>query len=1119
MACTLSNIPGYEKVIGDAHFKENSRKLQELLTRLLGKKDAHRFLSDPHLSLCSSREAFPEVIRRRIYTTEFPPFVLYDYTSATLYIAVNGVNHPGFLSRLLAEAGWYARLTDESIQSFRFHLNLTDTPSLPRIFLSAKFRESLDCNWMKEAGRSAPYYVLLEILVRENEALFSHDCKVASIKEVLDFALTNIRKPLPDYLRLSSSGRLPMKSVAGLSSVFRIAPYALPSIRNLFAGAQAQRLMLFSYTQAIPKERHGSSFGLAPCYVNTEDDLAPLDALSDVEPIEDFSLHPMARLTPKLCNPEESGTVNLLQNFFADFPYEKVSRGALVPYIPDAPTKTMYIEGADVSPKLDWAVLKLHLDRSTTSIRALHSLWAMQASRLKTRTPYEVDIAFWATEANPVAGEEKTKIKAKPDDFPTTHLKVTFQKYLDKQWVARIDYVTFKCTSSIGPLLVAIPKKALSKAEFRKGQKLFIDGFFLAGEFREEAMVDVFIHNLMVNSKNHHRGMRELGLHPFRHTGMREFYRAIAMTPRSEYFRKLRWKLLEAASEKGCPAAMTLFAKAKMTQRKGDFAEIMLAMNYLGKAVATGFKEALRFLSFAGGPNVFPADCLREILCYLATEYDDPHAEFDLYKAFQKKLAGPVDPKEAFAETAWLVQCATHNVEEAIFLLAKVYALGLGVTQNKFQAHFTLERALQNGVRPAQYWFAAYSRFEEKFFTLSEKEKETGLKELISSGIPYALILLGLFYQYESTNRRAPLLSYALFREAANVMHDDESLAMSKRAKERLTSEMRKELSFLEIWKELGVAKPAESIAIKEITAVSFHENLYWHPFFAEKLDPTCNGSLTPKLRQQIQFIIENSNPVSLGLLREEKTDEDRASPSRVFGFGAAAGATDFSRSMILWTPGGEKSELGWNLPPIYPVFKDGSPLNLYINRASENPTYDCGILEITPYSDALGPGKKLLAFDPLWGALKNRYRTNERYKANFYGIAKYFDIGCDPLEDLPPEVVARIREIQEQNRAKNLAVQNIIGIGAVDPENVIYRIDSIVLSVEDHYTELFSVPYIRIKVAPFISQEYGADYFTIFVPKNGNFRFPRAGERIRAEVELHVLILEAANIGKTTLN
>ncbi len=1118
MACTLSNIPGYEKIIGDAHFKENSRKLQELLTRLLGKKDANRFLSDPHLSLCSSREAFPEAIRKKIYTTAFPPFVLYDYTSATLYVATDGVNHPGFLSRLLAEAGWYARLTDESLREFRFHLNPRDTPSLPKIFLSAKFREALDCKWMKQAGRLAPYYVLLEILVQENDALFTHEDKAKSIQEILDFVLTNIRKPLPDYMRISAD-LLPEKSVAGLSSVFRIAPYALPSIRNLFAGAQAQRLMLFSYTHAIPKKRHGSSFGLAPSYVNTEDDLAPLDEISDLEPIEDFSLHPMARLTPKLCNPEEDGFVNLLQNFFADFPYEKVSRGALVPYIPDGPTKTIYIEEADISPKLDWAVLKLRLDGSTTCIRALHSLWAMQASRLKTQTPYEVDIAFWATEATPIAGEEKPKTKAKPNDFPKTRLKVTFQKYLDKQWVAHIDYVTFKCTSSIGPLLVAIPKRALAKEEFKKGQKLFIDGFFLAGEFREEAMVDVFIHNMMVDSKNHHRGMRLLGLHPFRHAGMREFYRAIAMTPRSEYFRKLRWKLLEAACKKGCPAAMTLFAKIKMTQRKVDYAQVMLAMDYLGQATASGFKEALRFLSFAGGPNVFPKDCLREILCYLATQYDDPHAELDLYKAFQKKLASPVAPKEAFAETAWLVQCATHNVEEAVFQLAKVYALGLGVTQNKFRAHSTLEKALQSGVMPAQYWFAAFMRFQEKFFTLSEKEKETGLKELVSSGIPYALILLGLFYQYESTNPRAPLLSYALYKEAAGVMHDDESLTMSRRAKERLTSEMRKELSFLEIWKELGIAKPPESIAIKEITSVSFHEELFWHPFFTKKLDSTCCGSLTPKLRQQIQFITENSNPVSLGLLREEKPDEERESTSQVFGFGAVAGATDFSRSMILWTPGDDKSHLGWDLPPIYPVFKDGAPLNLYINKASENPAYDCGILEITPYSDALGPGKKLLAFDPLWAALKNRYRTNERYKATFYGIAKSFALGCDPLDDLPPEVVAHIREIQALNRAKNLAVQNIIGIGVIDPENVTYRIDSIVISVEENYTELFSVPYTRITVAPFISQEYGANYFTIFVPRDGNFYLPRAGERIRAEVELHVLILEAATLGKATLN
>ena len=1118
MACTLSNIPGYEKVIGDAQFKENSRKLKELLTRLLGEKDANRFLRDPHLSLCSSREAFPEVIRKRIYTTAFPPFALYDFTSATLYVAVNGVNHPGFLARLLAETGWFARLTDETLRNFRFHLNLRDTPTLPRIFLAAKFRETLDCSWMREAGRSAPYYVLLEILVRENEALFAHDCKVESIKEILDFVLTNIRKPLPDYLRISTD-HLFAKSAASLSSICRIAPYSLPSIRNLFAGAQEQRLMLYSYTHPIPKERHGSSFGLAPIYVNTEDDFAPLDDLCELEPIEDFSLHPMARLTPKLFNPEESGRVNLLQNFFADFPYEQVGRGAIVPYIPEATTKTMFIEGVDVSAKLDWAVLKLRMDGSSTCIRALHSLWAMQASRLKTQTPYEVDLAFWATGVSPIIeGEEKGKTKAKANAFPLTQLKVTFRKYLDKQWVAHIDYVTFRCTSSIGPLLVAIPKRVLPKAKFKKGQKLFIDGFFLAGEFREEAMIDVFIHNMMVKSKNHHRGMRELGLHPFRHAGMREFYRAIAMAPRSEYFRKLRWKLLEAASEKGCPAALTLFARTKMIQKKADYAELMRAMDYMGQAAAMGFKEALRFLSFEGGPNVFPRDCLREILCYLATEYDDPYAEFELYKAFQKKLASAVNPKEAITETAWLVQCATHNVEEAVYLLAKVYALGIGVTQDRSRARSVLETALHQGVKPAQYWYAAFLRFQENFFTFPEKEKEEGLKELVSSGIPYALILLGLFYQYESTNPRAPLLCYALYREAANLVRDEESLAMSKMARERIPHEMKNELSFLEIWKELGIEKPTESIAIKEITSFSFHGKLFWHPNFMRRLEYGCDGELTPKLRQQIQFITENSNPVSFGLLREAAGEEVNKS-QQIYGFGATPGATDFSRSMILWTPGEEKDHSIWNLPPIYPVFKEGSPVNLYINKASENPTYGCGVLEFTPYSDALGPGRKLLAFDPLWAGLKKRYRTNERYHAVFYGIASSFDIGCDPLDDLPPEVVSRIREIQAQNSEKNLAVQNIIGIGAIDPENVTYRIDSIVLSVDNDYTEIFSVPYIRITVAPFISQEYGADYFTIFAPRDGNLWLPRVGERIRAEIELHVLILEATTVSKATLN
>ena len=283
-----------------------------------------------------------------------------------------------------------------------------------------------------------------------------------------------------------------------------------------------------------------------------------------------------------------------------------------------------------------------------------------------------------------------------------------------------------------------------------------------------------------------------------------------------------------------------------------------------------------------------------------------------------------------------------------------------------------------------------------------------------------------------------------------------------------------------------------------------------------QALDSTYKEAPTEKIRQSISFIVDNSEPV---YLEPEKNDFGKA-PSRnaLYGYGVPEGILTFHRSILLYAKGVEEDYRSayWNMPSVYPAFHGGSPVTFYLTGASEEPSYNCGVLEITPFSDEAGPARKFRAFDPLWPCLKGTYRTNVRYQGTLYGLVQEAKFGTSPYEAMPKDVIEHIQKLRHQHAE----IENIVGITAEDAEQALYRVDSTIRTVERNYTEVFSVSFARVTVDAFISRDYGSAAFTLFIPETLLAReLLRVGDRLSALFELTVFVDGPSSSSKAMLN
>ena len=103
MACTLTGIPGFELTRSEELLSAYRPKLTDLLTRLMGRKEAEAFLRSPRVAVYGTREAFPDQVREVCFACPLARYAVYYTPTDLLYIAANGIDKPGFLPQLLAE--------------------------------------------------------------------------------------------------------------------------------------------------------------------------------------------------------------------------------------------------------------------------------------------------------------------------------------------------------------------------------------------------------------------------------------------------------------------------------------------------------------------------------------------------------------------------------------------------------------------------------------------------------------------------------------------------------------------------------------------------------------------------------------------------------------------------------------------------------------------------------------------------------------------------------------------------------------------------------------------------------------------------------------------------------
>lgn len=1121
MSCTLSNIPGYELINSNLRYKKNYEKLKQNLAELLGTKEATRFLKDPHVSLYASREAFPDEIRELVYTAFLPPYSVYRHEDATLYIALDGVDKKGFIARLIAEAGFFAHLETPIIQAQVKETEKWVYDDFSKSNVAAIVREHFDSPILRSEGRNHLFYRFLQHI----DGLYrSESSKADNSKRPLnclvDLAIENMRHPLPvtEPKAIARSKREICRPALAtpLNAVVRIAPYELPAVRILIAGAHAKRIQQFPFSNILTVMPPARIPGLPSAFAKNVDDKISFSHYDDYHPLSDLSLRPLARLNPRMIQDPKRSRLNIIRNSITDFPYKEIDFASIVPYLSRPIEKTGEITRVDVSKKLDWAVIDLALAGRTEKIRALHSLWAMQATRLKTHTKYNIELSFWAQSVR-MAEEGEKRARARSDSkFPFVTLKAKFQK-VDKTYsAAALDFVTMKCSTAIGPLLITIPKRFLPKEPFQRGDKLSFEGFYIVGEFVED-LRDLGLPSLFLPNENK-LWVRRYYCRCLSTPGASQFFLATTMKPRSKYFRRTRRRLLEKAADLNFAPALMLAATSTLFGSELYETGGIKATHQLAKAAIQSYLPALRFLALTNaGDDIVPEDIKIELLRILASEFDDPKAQLAYYKATQTTALYQDENVEGIAQTAWLVQSVAHGEAQANFLLAKAHALGLGITQSIELAQIVLEGALRNGTDAASYWLAGFGRFHENFFTMPELEKEASFKSFVSSGIPYALVLLGLYYQYgECENPKARLLAYALFRETENTLHDYESKRLREKIEKRLTPEEKSQLEFFELWKELGINKPADSVSIMKLTTPLLPAPLLFHIGFLQTLDSDYEDKPTEKIRQLVSFIVENSQPVYLE--SEKRPEAPTKISNALYGYGMPEGALNFDRSALIYAKGIEEnySNAFWNVPSVYPIFHGGSPTSFYLTGASEELDHDCGVLDIAAFSDAIGPARKFRAFDPLWPLLKKSYRTNVRYQGTLYGFAHSAKFGASPYETMPKDAVEYIQELRKQHAE----IENIVGITAENEEQALYRIDSTVRSIERNYTEVFSVSFARVTVDAFISHEYGSPVFTLFIPemllKRQHFS---VGSRVNSLFELTVLVQDSIISSKATLN
>ena len=1119
MSCTLSNIPGYELIVSHPRYKKNYEKLKQKLAELLGEKEASRFLEDSHVCLYASREAFPDAIREIVYSAFLPPYIIYSYQDATLYIAIDGVEKKGFFARLIAEAGFFAHLEKPCIktQIKKSSKWLCDDFSSSNI--AAIMREHFDSPYLRNEGRNHFFYRVLQHIdsLYRAESSKANNAK-SPLNCLVDLAIENMRHPLkeskapPKYTLKSQQ----LARATPLNAVVRIAPYNLPTISRLFAGVHANRIQKFPFLDILTTMPPARVLGLPCAFSQNIDDKITFNPYDGHLPLSNLSLRPLARLNPRLIQDPKRSQLNIIRNCITDFPYKEMDFAAVVPYLSNTTEKNGEIVSVEVSKRLDWAIIEIALEKHTKKIRALHSLWAMQATRLKTHTKYAIELSFWAQSVK-IRKEKETRKKTldSANNFPFVSLKAHFQKVHKTYVTAGIDFVCLKCLTNIGPLLITLPKKYLPQEPFKTNDKLTFEGFFLVGEFKED-LRDVICHTLLYRAGNPLEIKRTFCAVSLTNSGTTEFFRAVTMKPRSNFFKRLRWNLLEKSANLNFAPALMLSATSTLFGPKLFEASAIKAICRIAKAATQGYLPTLRFLALTRAGENFVSDDLRiELLHLLASEFDDPKAQLEYYKALQTDPPRQGESIEGIAETAWLVQSAAHGVTEANFLLAKAHALGLGVTQSLEIAQLVLEGALRNGIDPASYWLAGFNRFHDDFFTMPELDKEASFKSFAATGIPYALVLLGLYYQYgDCNNPKSRLLAYSLFKETENTLHDYEAKRLREKIEKRLTPEEKTQLKFFELWKELGIRKPTDSFAIEKIATPLLSTRLIQHAPFLQMLDSSYKKAPTEKIRQLISFIVDNSHPIHLEIEPKEKQTEN---PSALCGYGTSAGTLKVDRSMLLCVKGDEKNYyMPWNMPSVYPIFHGGSPIVFYLIGASSEPTYNCGVLEISPYSDVIGPMRKLRAFDPLWPSLKKTYRTNVRYQGNLYGLVQSARRGTNPYESMPKDVINHIQKIREQHAS----IENIVGISTEDAEQALYLIDSTIRSIERNYTEVFSVSYARVTVDAFISRDYGSPTFALFIPETilSSQQF-HIGDRLSALFELNVYIVNSTPPSKVTLH
>ena len=871
--------------------------------------------------------------------------------------------------------------------------------------------------------------------------------------------------------------------------------------------------------------------GLPAAWTTSPDDLFPIEDTENYRPLSDLSLRPFARLQSRLFLPETDAPINAVRTFSADFPQNELEAGVTLPLVTNTAYTNSTITQVQVAPNLNWAVLTLLPQGAKRPIRALSSLWGMQAERLKTGFHYSASLSFWAGALS--FDVPKRFTYGSEEKFPILKVPATFDRKLGKCSFAGVDYVLMRCTIRDSIITVVIPKSALAKECPKRGQSIVLTGFYTVGELgsfsHDSRILDALCRNGQALKVN-----RAIARFPFHNRGIGLFHQAMVMCPKSEKGRKARLRLMyEAAAHDYVPACgrlgMSVFRAVATTEKAvplttrtrekfgtGSRWEQTFSARLLGKAASRDYVPALRFLALSPVAQDFvPADIRLSLTERLAKRFHDSAAQFAVYKHLQKKT-----DKSDERNLSWLIQSAAGGNVQAVYDLARAHALGIGATKNPDMSRGIILSALSRGVECAKYWAAGLACLNERFFTLSTQKKETELKNFARSGLPANILLLGLFYQYgKADNPKAPLIAYCLYRWVEHTLHDEEARNLRVSAEPNLTIEHHDQLPFFNVWEELNIPCPPESQPLSSLTASLENGPLSMHPFFLMQIDPSLKTASNPKpsdrLMRQLAFMAENSRPVRLGLLRDNP--RTGSTDVRLTGHGAEADSTAIDRSLLLVAAIRGHTGQSWDVASVYPIFQDGTHMSIYLHGAAQTEEGVCALLGITPFSDTRGPTASLLAFDPLWPDQQHLYRTNERYETVLYGLTDTIK-PCDPdfLESIPSEVFQKLQEIHSDIRMS----KRLVGFAPVDVTNALYQITSTICAVDVDYTQVFSIPYAKVQVDSFLSKDFSTEPFVLYIPKDKFLETGlKVGDRIHAAFELAVRIDSIENKPKVTLN